>query len=204
MKRLFFLSHYMQDHILSSLQAPGCTAELFHELLSQEWGRASKALGFVLGTVSVHGNNHRIALSTCKRRKRSDPAGNHPKRRAKSETSLLSNQLCQDKKISLIFLFQVQTLFAPHPKGNANSFAATKLFTLAESCYKPENLWQNQSSKKCQLGKLLLPATSTAPIELPAHSLLSALSSSALGTTLNLQSHRDRIQTQWHQGLLTN
>ncbi|OWK58343.1 hypothetical protein RLOC_00003857, partial [Lonchura striata] len=36
------------------LQEPGSAAELFHELLPQEWGPARKALGFVRGTVSAH------------------------------------------------------------------------------------------------------------------------------------------------------
>lgn len=34
---------------------------------------------------------------------------NHPECRTKLKTSLLSNQLCQDTKITLIFPFQVQT-----------------------------------------------------------------------------------------------
>lgn len=70
-----------------------------------------------------------------------------------------------------------------------NSFAPTKLFTLAESGYKPENIWQKQSSEKRQLRKLFLPATFPARIERPAHTLLLALCSSALSTILSLQSH---------------
>lgn len=42
---------------------------------------------------------------------------NHPKCRAKLKTPLLSNQPCQDKKISLISPFQVQTLICTTLRG---------------------------------------------------------------------------------------
>lgn len=51
-------------------------------------------------------------------------------------------------------------LYAPHPNANTNSSALTNLFTLTEFGYKLENFWQNQSSQKCQLRKLLLPTAS--------------------------------------------
>lgn len=63
-------------------------------------------------------------------------------------------------------------LFAPHSKGNTNSFFITKLFTLSESFYKPGNICQKQSSQKCQLRKLLLLKNSIASKDLPVHPLL--------------------------------
>lgn len=48
------------------------------------------------------------------------------------KTSLLSNQLYQDKKSSLIFPFQVQS--HPHSKGNTNSFPALAMPCLPPPC----------------------------------------------------------------------
>lgn len=67
-----------------------------------------------------------------------------------------------------------------------------------------EAIWQKQSSQKGQLRKLLLPTSSTAPLKAAAHTLLSALSFSALRTILSLASPTVSIQRKRHQGLLTH
>lgn len=57
-----------------SAQEPGPAAELFQELLPQEWGQARRVLGFVLGTVSAHPNNHTMVVSALRRRKHTQPS----------------------------------------------------------------------------------------------------------------------------------
>lgn len=62
------------------------------------------------------------------------------------------------------------------PRARQTSLAQTNLFPLADSAHHLETIWQKQSSKQCRLRKILLPATSTAPLKLAAHTLFSALS----------------------------
>ena len=94
--------------------------------------------------------------------------------------------------------------FTPHSKNQTNLFGPNKAFPSRRFRHQLETIWQKQSSKQCQLRKILLPTTSPAPLKLAAHTLFSALSFSALGTILSLPSPRVRIQRQRHQGLLTH
>lgn len=55
-------------------KSQGPQTHLLHDLLPREWGRAREALGFFLGAVSAHHNSHTMALSTCKRRKSTEPS----------------------------------------------------------------------------------------------------------------------------------
>lgn len=96
---------------------------------------------------------------------------NHPKCRSKFKTSLLSNKLSQDRKISPTFTFQEQTPICTTLK--TNSSVLMNFFSPMESGYKLENHGQ-----KCQLRKLLLARAASAPTELPPHTLLSAFLSS--------------------------
>ena len=195
----------MQHHIPLCLQEAGCTAELFHPLLAHDWGRASQALGFFLGTVSAHGNKHTIALPTCRRRNHCEPRSKAAQgQRQLGNFPALKSTVSGQKDFPHLPLASADSSLHPHAKSKMNSFALRNLFPHAESRHQLEAMWQKQSSQKGQLRKLLLPTTSSAALKPAAHTLLSALSFSALGTILSLPSPRVRIQRQRHQALLTH
>lgn len=115
-----------------SPQEPTSTGDLFPELLPHEWGRARKALGFLLGTVSAHQNDHTMALSTCKRRK---PASPSTKPHQEPSWKRPCSQICcvRTKRFRCSSSSKGKPLFAAHSNGKTNSFALTNLFALAES-----------------------------------------------------------------------
>lgn len=98
------------------LQEPGSAAELFHELLPQEWDPARKVLGVVRGTVSAHQNHRTTALSACKGRTRTEPSAKPPPGQSHIGRQKSSPSKC--------------TPFTPYSNSNTNSFALAKLFAL--------------------------------------------------------------------------
>lgn len=159
-----------------SLQEVGCTVEFFYELLPQEEQEKPLALSWALSTLIKTTTRWRWQLTN---------EGNAWRPSAEPSWKPPCSQIhCpQDKRVSMICYFQCKLFFAPRSKGITNSLVLRKLFTLAESGHKLETIWQKQSSQKCQLRKVFLPKTSTAPIGLTAHTLLSALSFSAKSTS---------------------
>lgn len=73
-------------------------------------------------------NHHTMALWTCKRSQRSLPISKPPKGRTKLKTLLLSDELCQDRKISWTFPFQVQSLFCTEIKRQHEILFANNYF----------------------------------------------------------------------------
>ena len=178
MKRFLLLPRDAQDHILLCLQEAGCTAELFHQLLAHDCGRASEALGFFPGTVSAHRNNHTMALTTCKRRPSTWRCSKPPQgqRQVANVPCTPINSTSGQKDFPHLPLPRADSSLHHTPRARQTSLAQTNLFPLADSAHQLETIWQKQSSKQCQLRKLLLPTTSTAPLKLAAHTLFSALS----------------------------
>ncbi|XP_030097092.2 uncharacterized protein LOC115485546 [Serinus canaria] len=119
-----------------------------------------KSAWLCLGTVRAHQNHHTVTLSSRKRRTRTepDPRAEPSWKRPCSQISCVRSKRFPQSSPSKSTPF-----FAPHSKSNTISFALTKLFALTESGLNLENIWQNQSSVR-KLRKLLLPATSVAPI----------------------------------------
>lgn len=135
MKPFLFLPCYMHHHILSASkrQDPQWLSSLLCPNTNGAGAVKKESAWLFLGPVSAQQNNHMMPLPT-RRRKRAQPSSKPPQgQRAKLKMSPLSNQLCKDKIILLIFPFQVQTLTCTTLTWQQELLCASKCFHLSQN-----------------------------------------------------------------------